>query len=51
MSKEFYKLSCINPIDKCNYIEPEKISAFDGINPNTNQPYTNREKAQNKNFD
>ena len=50
MSKDFFKISCINPLDNCNYIKPEKISAFDGINPNTNQPYTNKEKKYNKNL-
>ena len=49
MSKDFLSIGCINNIDKCNYIKPERLVAFDGINPETNRQFTRTEITNNKN--
>ena len=49
MSKKFLSIGCINNVDKCNYIRPERLVAFDGINPETNRQYTRTEINNNKN--
>lgn len=49
LKRDLLNVSCIDNVEKCNYIKPSKFTELDGINPITQRPFTNKDIMDVKN--